>query len=228
MQRRPFMLLLYTIETFCQVALNESRDFAPAGATFFSLVGKEGKSTPRGKGTLSTGSPSPLEPPTLRNDQRGAEAPRLDFPAEAARPFGRRRRTRRSAALCVAMPEWASQFFARRPNGRALAPGGIQRWAPQGPLWSEGRGAGEGAFELPPLLPALLLTFAAAGKSKSPPQGRNTCSRRSRRSETPLLSNIFADLSSGRAKKLNLQKTQINHLEYIQEANKWFLYFHSV
>ena len=47
------MLLLYTIETFCQVALNESRDFAPAGATFFSLVGKEGKSTPRGKGTHS-------------------------------------------------------------------------------------------------------------------------------------------------------------------------------
>ena len=88
LQRRPFMLLLYTIETFCQVALNESRDFAPAGATFFSLVGKEGKSTPRGKGTLSNGSPSPLEPPTLRNDQRGAEAPRLDFPAEAACPFG--------------------------------------------------------------------------------------------------------------------------------------------
>ena len=151
------------------------RGFAPAGATFFSLVGKEGKSTPRGKGTLSNGSPSPLEPPTLRNDQRGAEAPRLDFPAEAACPFGHCRPRARHSTV--------SRGEVRTDEHTIL---GESKGAPKGPLWSEGRGAGEGAFELPPLLPALLLTFAAAGKSKSPPQGRNTCSRRARRRGTLL------------------------------------------
>ena len=160
--------------------------FAPAGATFFSLVGKEGKSTPRGKGTLSTGSPSPLEPPTLRNDQRGAEAPRLDFPAEAARPFGRRRRTRRSAALCVAMPEWASQFFARRPNGRALVPRGNPKGARRPLFGRRGKGAGEGGIRIAPfscrrfcLLLPLLAKVSRPRRGETPalvaPAGAELC-----------------------------------------------------
>ena len=40
-------------QEFRSCGSDESRSFGPAGPTFFSLVGKEGKSTPRGKGTHS-------------------------------------------------------------------------------------------------------------------------------------------------------------------------------
>ena len=154
-----------------------SRSFGPAGPTFFSFAGKEGKSAPEGRKTLSSGFSSPLDSPLFLNDQGGPTGPPLDP------PFGK------GSSVRTSPTHSPLRGIVRRrcPNGRAYSLRDVRtdehtilgesKGAPKGPLWSEGRGAGEGAFELPPLLPALLLTFAAAGKSKSRPQARNSCPR---------------------------------------------------
>ena len=58
------------------------RGLHPRTPTFFSLVGKEGKSTHRG-GTLSMGS-LPYEP-HLRDDTKGGACPPLDNPQPVLR-----------------------------------------------------------------------------------------------------------------------------------------------
>ena len=146
--------LIKQLTEFCACG---SRYFGPAGPTFFSLVGKEGKSTPRGKGTLSNGSPSPLEPPTLRNDQKGASAPFWISPQ------------RRLVHSDVAAGPTLHGIVCRdaRMGERSLQEG-IQR-GPEGPSLVGGERCRRGGIRTAQPLAALPLRAAASSLRGLPP-----------------------------------------------------------
>ena len=86
MQRHPFMLLLYTMEQICQVALNESRSFAPAGATragvsalrgrpSFPSWEKKAKARQGGKGPFRMGPLPPWNPQPSATTKGGLRPP---------------------------------------------------------------------------------------------------------------------------------------------------------